>query len=270
MIRTHGIPFVLLALACLPSADSDALLGTVERTTIEISAPVSEVLVEVNAAQGTRVEPGQLLARLDEELAVAVRDAARARLDESQAARREAAPELKRVEGLRRAGAASLQELDRAKRAYQQAVAREQEARAVLAQTEKRLAQHQLTSPVAGIVDQLPYDPGERVPSGGVVVVILADDAPWVRVWLPARIVAHIAVGAGAELKIHGLDSTLRGRVLEIAHEPEFTPHFALTEREREHLVYETRVEILDPPAGLRPGLPAEVRLNGARTKEGS
>ncbi len=270
MIRTHGIAFVLLALACLPSTDSDALLGTVERTTIEISSPVSEVLVEVNATRGTRVEPGQLLALLDEELAVAVRDAALARLEESRAARREAAPELKRVEGLRRAGAASLQELDRAKRAYQQAVAREQEARAVLAQEEKRLAEHRLTSPVAGTVDQLPYDPGERVPPGGVVVVILADDAPWIRVWLPARIVAHTSVGAGAELKIHGLDSTLRGRVVEIAHEPEFTPHFALTEREREHLVYETRVEILEPPAGLRPGLPAEVRLNGARTKEGS
>ena len=76
--------------------------------------------------------------------------------------------------------------------------------------------------------------------------------------------------GAGAELRIHGRDSTLRGRVVEIAHEPEFTPHFALTEREREHLVYETRIEILDAPAGLRPGLPAEVHLNGARPQEGS
>jgi HlyD family secretion protein len=60
---------------------------------------------------------------------------------------------------------------------------------------------------------------------------------------------------------VAGLEAPLRGRVLDIAREPEFTPHYALTERDRVHLVYETRVEIEDAPAGLRPGAPADVRI---------
>jgi HlyD family secretion protein len=47
--------------------------------------------------------------------------------------------------------------------------------------------------------------------------------------------------------------------VLDVAREPEFTPHYALTERERVHLVYEARVAIEDSPTTLRPGIPAEV-----------
>ena len=43
--------------------------------------------------------------------------------------------------------------------------------------------------------------------------------------------------------------------------EASFTPHYALTERERVHLVYQARVEIDDAPEALRPGAPAEVRL---------
>ena len=53
---------------------------------------------------------------------------------------------------------------------------------------------------------------------------------------------------------------------MDVAREPEFTPHYALTEHDRVHLVYETRVRILDPPDGLRPGVPARVRLLEAET----
>jgi hypothetical protein len=54
--------------------------------------------------------------------------------------------------------------------------------------------------------------------------------------------------------------------VLDVAREPEFTPHYALTERDRVHLVYETRVRIENAPAELRPGVPAEVELLPAAT----
>jgi hypothetical protein len=49
--------------------------------------------------------------------------------------------------------------------------------------------------------------------------------------------------------------------VLDISREPEFTPHYALTERDRVHLVYETRVRIENAPPQLRPGVPAEVTV---------
>jgi HlyD family secretion protein len=67
--------------------------------------------------------------------------------------------------------------------------------------------------------------------------------------------------GTPAEVRIDGIERALHGSVLDVARDPEFTPHYALTERDRVHLVYETRVRLLDAPPELRPGVPAEVRI---------
>jgi HlyD family secretion protein len=258
--RAVGI-LVALMIACEGERGARPFVGTVERTAIEVSASVSEVLVECPARLGERVTAGQPLVRLDDEVARARLDAATARLAATRAVRRETGPELARVRGLHRKGVASQHDLDRARRAHDQAIAGEREAEAVLAEATKRLSERTLLAPVDGVVDQLPFDCGERVPAGGVVAVVLADLPPWVRIWLPSEMVARVRIDSAALIEIDGIEEPLRGRVIEIAREPEFTPHFALTEREREHLVFETRVEILDPPDGLRPGVPAEVRL---------
>jgi HlyD family secretion protein len=119
------------------------------------------------------------------------------------------------------------------------------------------------------VVDQIPFDAGERVPMGAVVAVVLADGDPWVRVWIPEDRFVQVVPGTDAEIRIDGLDESLAGRVLDVAREPEFSPHYALTERDRVHLVYETRVGIRGAPASLRPGVPAEVRIRTA-APEGS
>jgi HlyD family secretion protein len=252
----------LLGLAsCRGSPPAPHYLGTVERTEVELSAPVSEVLVELPVRRGERVEAGRVIARLDDSIARAQRDAAAAQLEAARAARRQTRPELERVRGLHRSGAVSDQALDRASRAHEEAIARDLEARARLAEAERRLSEHVIVTPVAGVVDQLPFDPGERVPAGGIAAVLLSEDPPWVRVWLPGRVVARLEIGEEAEVDVDGIHGRLRGRVTEIARESEFTPHYALTEREREHLVYEARVELLDAPPGLRPGIAAEVEI---------
>jgi HlyD family secretion protein len=258
---------LVLLVSCGTEHDPAPLVGTVERTEVEISAPVSEILVELAVTRGSRVEVGDLVARLDDTVARAERDAASARLTAAGAARKETRRELARIRGLRRSAVASPQDLDRARLAHDEAVAREAEAQARVVQANRRLAEHTLTAPVSGVVDQLPFDRGERVPPGGVVAVLCADGLPWVRVWCPARALALLSLGSRAEIRVHGIEKPLRGRVIDVAREPAFTPHFALTEREREHLVYEARVEIVDAPDGLRPGLPAEVRFSTNRTE---
>jgi HlyD family secretion protein len=60
---------------------------------------------------------------------------------------------------------------------------------------------------------------------------------------------------------VEGLEGTLKGELENISREPEFTPHFALTERESAHLVYESRVVLKDAPPELRPGIPAQVYI---------
>jgi HlyD family secretion protein len=239
------------------------VVGIVERTAAELAAPVSEVIVDVAVYRGERVEPGQVLVRLDPTLTEAEVARAEAALASARTSDRVSVSELKRIQRLRRQRVASEQDLERAELMRDEAAARLREAVAVLAASRKRVEDLTLRAPTAGVVDQLPYEVGERVPAGAVLAVVLEEADPWVRVWIPETHVAELAPGAPAEVRIDGVPGELAGRVLDIAREPSFTPHYALTERDRVHLVYETRVQIVDPPPVLRPGMPAEIRFVG-------
>ncbi|MCP4202717.1 MAG: efflux RND transporter periplasmic adaptor subunit [bacterium] len=237
------------------------LAGTVERTTLEITAPISEVIVEIPVTAGSRVTTDQEVVRLDTEVAEAELRAFEAALAAAQATLVEAEEEFRRKTELSRRRVASQQELGRARRQRDEATAVVAEREARVLQANRRLRDLTLRSHDAGVVDQLPFEVGERVPPGAVVAVVQTDDNPWVRVWIPARAVALLTPEARAEVKIEGLSDWFGGRVEEVAREPEFTPHYALTERESAHLVYRARVVLTDAPADLRPGLPARVKL---------
>lgn len=264
--RRRPRPLGLALLALLPACGGDGgalrVVGTVERTLIEVVAPVAETIVALPVVRGQRVVAGAVLARLDPTLAEAELARAEAALAGARTAQVITDHDLERLQGLRRSQVASEQDLERAQLAHDEAEARLREAEATLAAAQKRLADLTLTAPSGGIVDQLPFDVGERVPAGGVVAVVLDEAVPWVRVWIPERAASRVEPGFTARIHVDGVPGPLVGHVLDVAHEPEFTPHYALTERERVHLVYEARVAIEDAPPGLRPGLPAEVELS--------
>ncbi len=254
---------VLAAASLLCGCDAGVeLAGTVERKVLELATPVSEVITELPLAEGERVEAGQIVVQLDTEVAAAELRASEAANAAAAAAVVEAEGEFQRQVKLRRSRVTAPQALDTARRKRDEAVAQAAEREARIAQAKKRLENLTIRAHAAGIVDQLPYEVGERAPAGGVVAVVTADAKPWVRIWLPAREVAHIGSGAGATVRVEGLDQPLRGTVTHVSREPEFTPHYALTERESAHLVYETRIRLDDAPENLRAGLPAQVSLD--------
>jgi len=256
-----AVSLALCVLACGEGERDLVLVGTVERTLVEVAAPVSETIDEIAVRRGEHVEAGALLVRLDTLLADAELASAQAELARAQAAHTVAQHDHRRALELHQNDVASEQQLERARLALDEAEAGWRAAAARTAAAQKRRADLVLRAPSAGVVDQVPFDPGERVPAGAVLAVLLADGAPWVRVWIPERAVARVRPGDAAAVTIDGIASVLSGRVLEISREAAYTPHYALTERERVHLVYETRVEIRDAPAELRPGVPAEVRI---------
>jgi HlyD family secretion protein len=256
---------LLALLACDSGPDELELVGTVERTLVEMVAPASETIVKIASERGDRVGAGQLLVQLDDTFAAAEVARAEAALAGARTGEVVARQELERARVLRRDRVLSAQDLDRKRLAYDEAAARLREAQSVLDAANKRVRDLALTAPVSGVIDQLPFDPGERVPAGAVVVVILADGDPWVRVWVPETAYVRTLPGIEAEIRIDGVEGRLRGKVLDVAREPEFTPHYALTERDRVHLVYETRVTIENAPETLRPGVPAEVTILAPR-----
>jgi HlyD family secretion protein len=258
-----SISFLIsLTLICgCKRTESLQLAGTLERKALELSAPISELITGIPVKEGQRVEAGQIVVQLDTEVVAAELSAQESALAAADALLLEAEGEFKRNERLRRAEVTSTQALDKARRQRDEALALVAEKKARVLQAQKRLNDLSIRSHVSGVVDQLPFEVGERAPAGGVVTVIIADEKPWVRVWLPARVVSQAKTRLEASIKVEGLKNWFKGRVEYVSREPEFTPHYALTERESAHLVYESRVVLLDAPSDLRPGLPAQVRI---------
>jgi len=175
-------------------------------------------------------------------------DEAHARRDVSRAERDQARAALAELlEGT------TVEELDQARAALA-------EADAVVA--ERRIAFDRLTirAPRRGLIDVLPYERGDRPGAGAVVAVLLSDDAPYARVYVPEPVRAAVLPGLAATITLDGVDRSYAGKVRTVASNPAFTPYFALTERDRSRLAFLAEVELTDEDARRLPvGLPVTV-----------
>jgi HlyD family secretion protein len=144
-----------------------------------------------------------------------------------------------------------------------------QQARAALSEAEASLAELRIhrerllvRAPRAGQIDALPYEIGERPPQGAVVVVMLADAAPYARIYVPEPLRVRIQPGLDVAVRVDGIDEDLAGRVRSVSHDAVFTPYYALTERDRSRLAYLAEVDLVGSQArDLPTGLPVEVVL---------
>jgi HlyD family secretion protein len=178
------------------------------------------------------------------------RDAARARRDEISAT-------LAALEH----GATS-EELDQARGALAA-------AEALVAENEIRRTRLSVRAPRPGRVDALPFELGERPPAGAVVVILLAAEKPFARVYVPEAVRARISSGSRARVRVAGLEGELEGTVRRLSHEAAFTPYYALTQYDRGRLSYLAEVEIDGKAAADLPtGVPVEVRFELAATAD--
>jgi HlyD family secretion protein len=241
-------------------AQAEAALAQARARLAElVRGPRSELVAEararLDAAETTRANEARdlrrtvalaedrLASRQQVDTARTQFDAARARQDEAQAA----------LERLRTGTTA--EEIDQANAAVAQ-------AGAALAAARLRLDRLVVRAPREGRIDALPFHLGERPPAGTLLGVLLADGAPYARVFVPETVRARIAPGAAARVRVDGVGQPFVGRVRSIATEAAFTPHYALTERDRGRLSYEAKVDLTGPDTDRLPaGLPVEVTL---------
>lgn len=180
-----------------------------------------------------------------------------AQLDAAQAARNSSRAMLRetnaRLTALLRG--TRIEEIDQAR----SAVTATEAARQQLAVGENRLV---VRATRAGVVDALPYKAGERPPKGATVAVLLADTAPFARIYVPEPQRIRVRPGIAAIIYVDGLDRPLHGRVRYIASDAAFTPYFALTQRDRSRLYFLSEVTITDLSArDLPAGVPVEVEI---------
>ena len=138
-------------------------------------------------------------------------------------------------------------------------------ARAELQHAQVARDQLTLVAPAAARVEALPYRVGERPAAGAPIVQLILEGVPFARVYVPAEQRAAMAANAQVVVTAEGHSRGLVGRVRFVASEASFTPYFALTQRDRGHLVYLAEIDV---PAAhdLVTGLPVEVHAAPARS----
>lgn len=134
-------------------------------------------------------------------------------------------------------------------------------AKATLDIENKRLADLTIIATRDGILDNLPWNLGERVTIGTPLAIVLAGKSPHARVYVPEPFRVKLKVGDPLVVHVDGIEKSITGHLSWIASEPAFTPYYALNQGERARLMYLAEVQLPDSEAGLPNGVPAQVEL---------
>jgi HlyD family secretion protein len=176
-------------------------------------------------------------------------DRAKAALDAA-----EANSKLRRAQLQELLSGTTIEELAQAEQLLKQAAAR----RDLLAVD---LSRHDIKAPVDGIVDSRLFELGERPVPGQAVLIMLPGRQPHARIYVPEHLRVQVKAGMPAMIYVDGLDDAIDGRVRWVASEAAFTPYYALTEKDRGHLTYLAKVDIVEERERLPDGVPVEVDL---------
>ncbi len=140
-------------------------------------------------------------------------------------------------------------------------------AEAALAAARAQLANMVVRAPFGGVVTVRHHEPGEIVAAGSAAVSLMNRDDRWVRIYVSEARIGSVRVGQHAVITCDTFrDRRYDGVVAAISSEAEFTPKNVQTQEERVKLVYAVKVRITgDARNDLKPGMPADVRLDAAR-----
>jgi HlyD family secretion protein len=296
------------------------LSGNIEAHESLVSFKVQGRVVDLPVEEGQRVEPGALLARLDDadyrqkvrigEATVHVRESnlalmlagtreqevsaleqtminAQADLEEkkleydraqrlfskdelSTQDRDLANTALKRAEATFRAAQQRYNEAVEGSRKEDIAIARANlgQADADLGLSRVNLDYTTLHAPSAGVITVREAELGEVVIPGTPVVSLADLDHIWLRAYIAETDLGRIRWGQEATITTDTYPGKqYRGHISFISSSAEFTPKSVQTYKERVTLVYRIKIDIENPNFELKPGMPADARINVAEAQ---
>lgn len=252
--------------------------GTLEsQEPVSLGFRVSGRIRTLAADQGQLVTAGQRVATLDTdearrqlelaESSAAFADAgvgkARADVEQLERTLALAAKEQERTRSLRTKQVASDSALDEAETRHAEAVARLAAARAALVQAERgvvvagrgtavkqvTLDDHELRSPIDGLVVRRHRESGDMVAAGTPVFTVVSLRKLWVRAWVDETALGGLREGQDARIVLRSEPGrSLRGRVDRVGHESDRQTHELLVD-----------VELLERPERFAVGQRADV-----------
>jgi HlyD family secretion protein len=135
-------------------------------------------------------------------------------------------------------------------------------ARAVLEQSDWRLAQRASAAPAKALVHDTFYSEGEWVAAGNPVVSLLPPGNVKLRFFVPETAVGGLKIGQAVRASCDGCAAPIPAKISYISRQAEFTPPVIYSREQRAKLVFlvEARPEPADAMK-LRPGQPLDVVL---------
>jgi HlyD family secretion protein len=135
-------------------------------------------------------------------------------------------------------------------------------ARAVLEQSDWRLAQRASAAPAKSLVQDTYYSEGEWVAAGNPVVSLLPPGNLKLRFFVPETAVGGLKIGQAVRAACDGCSAPIAAKISYISRQAEFTPPVIYSREQRAKLVFlvEARAEPADA-VRLRPGQPLDVTL---------
>jgi HlyD family secretion protein len=173
-------------------------------------ARVAAVLVEA----GDRVRRGQVLARLDNSVALPQLNSLEAALEEARASAELSRAEFRRAEGVAASGALSAQEIERRRSAAVSSDAKVKVAAAQLAESRARLARNEIRAPSDGVILTRNAEVGQLAAPGSEPLFRMGrGGAIEMRGRVAEQDLPALAPGQAATVRISGLDRSFAGKV---------------------------------------------------------
>lgn len=148
------------------------------------------------------------------------------------------------------------------KETIEQARAERMRAEEALRLAETRLSYAAIAAPLTGIVLSDHVEPGEYVTPGAPIVTIGDLENVWLRGYIDETDLGRVKLGQPVAVTTDTYpDKTYEGVLSFISSEAEFTPKNVQTDKERVKLVYRVKIDIPNPDFELKPGMPADAKI---------
>jgi len=155
------------------------------------------------------------------------------------------------------------QQLDTAKKAFDSAMAQLRQTRAALSASRDRLRDMVVFAPVSGVVLRKNSEAGETIAAGAAVYSLGDLENPWIKVYVKEDKLGLVKLGQRAEVRTDTFPKkAYAGTVTTISSEAEFTPKNVQTREERVKLVFALKVSVKNENEELKPGMPADIKIN--------
>jgi HlyD family secretion protein len=124
------------------------------------------------------------------------------------------------------------------------------------------LEDHNITSPVSGIVLERFVSEGETVFPGTPVADILDRDSLFVETFLEEQELSLLELGRHADILVDGQEGRIfGGTIINFGQKAEFSPKYIISEKERRSLLYRIKIRLDGDLDVFKLGMPVTVRI---------